>query len=169
MSWVWQAPSLKQSGWLGRELVGGWQLNGIVTARSGMPINFLSGVDSNVDGIATDRPDVVGNPVAPSGRSRAAQITQFFNTAAFAKAVGLDGTAGRNLIRGPASANWNVAAFKEFQIREHQVFQFRTDFFNFLNEVNLGAPNATLTSPSFGRVTTAANGRVLQFALRYRF
>jgi hypothetical protein len=140
-----------------------------VTAESGAPVNILSGVDSNLDGIATDRPDLVGNPALPGGRSRASQISQFFNTAAFAKAAGLDGTAGRNIVRGPALANWNVSAFKEFQIYESHRIQFRTDFFNFFNEVNLGSPNGTLTSPSFGKVTTAADGRTLQFGLKYRF
>jgi hypothetical protein len=134
-----------------------------------MPVPLLSGVDSNVDGITTDRPDLVGNPVLPGGRSRAAQIRQFFNTAAFARAVGLDGTAGRNIVRGPAAVNWNISAFKDFQIQENHRIQFRTDFFNLLNEVNLATPNGTLTSPSFGQVTAAADGRVLQFGLKYRF
>jgi hypothetical protein len=169
LSWVWQAPKVNRWGLVGRELVSGWQLNGIMTARSGLPVSILSGVDSNFDGQAFDRPDQVGDPVLSGSRSRAAQIAKFFNTAAFARAASLYGTAGRNNVYGPGSANWNISAFKEFRIRENETLQFRTDFFNFLNQVSLGAPNATLTSPSFGRITSAASARVLQFGLKFRF
>jgi hypothetical protein len=169
LSWVWQAPNVNRWGLVGKELIGGWQLNGIMTARNGQPFSILSGVDSNFDGQAFDRPDQVGDPGLSGSRSRAAQIAKFFNTAAFARAAGLYGTAGRNIVSGPASANWNISAFKEFRIRENQIVQFRTDFFNFFNQVNLGAPNGTLTSPSFGRITSAASARVLQFGLKFRF
>ena len=96
-------------------------------------------------------------------------INRFFNTAAFAPTSALYGTAGRNIVQGPRAANWNISAFKEFRVREAQRVQVRTDFFNFFNEVNLGAPNGTLTSPSFGKITSAAEPRILQFGLKYLF
>jgi hypothetical protein len=169
VSWVWQAPRVNRFGWIGQQAIGGWELAGTMTARSGQPVNILSGVDTNLDGNATDRPDVVGNTALGGGRSRAAQITEFFNMAAFAPARGLYGTAGRNNITGPGATTWNVSAFKEFRYRENLRFQFRTDFFNFFNEVNFGAPNATYTSPKFGQLTSAADPRILQFGLKFLF
>jgi hypothetical protein len=169
LSWVWQAPTISRWGRIGREAVGGWQLDGIMTARTGQPVNVLSGKDTNLDGNSTDRPDLVSNPTLSGGRSRAGLINEFFNVAAFAPAAGLYGTAGRNVLYGPGSLNWNLSAFKEFQIHEAQKLQFRTDFFNALNQVNLGNPNGTLTSPSFGKITSAASPRVLQFGLKFLF
>ena len=132
---------------------------------------MLSGTDTNVDGVTTDRPDVVGDPTFSGDRTRAQQIAQFFNTAAFAKpAAGvLYGNAGRNNIVSPPAVTWNAAAMKDFRLREAMSLQFRTDFFNVLNEVNLGNPNTTLTNGNFGKITSAAAARMLQFGLKFYF
>ncbi|HEU0139945.1 MAG TPA: hypothetical protein VFQ79_09555, partial [Bryobacteraceae bacterium] len=54
--------------------------------------------------------------------------------------------------------------------RERMRVQFRSEFFNLLNWVNLGNPNATLTSGTrMGRITSAGSGRVIQFALKFLF
>ncbi|MDQ2946173.1 MAG: carboxypeptidase-like regulatory domain-containing protein [Acidobacteriota bacterium] len=169
VSWIWQAPSFQHWGWVGKQVIGGWQLNGITTAHSGQPINVTSGSDNNLDGNTNDRPDLVG-PIPLSGdRSRAATISQFFNTAAFAAPAGLYGTAGRNIVYGPHAVNWNLSAFKQFQIHENHRLQFRGDFFNVFNEVNLGNPNGTLSSPNFGKITSAGAPRILQFGVKYLF
>ena len=105
LSWVWQAPSLNRWGWVGTQLLDGWQLNGIMTAHSGQPVNVTSGIDSNFDGNTTGRPDLIGDTNLPSGRSRAASMNEFFNTAAFGPAAGLYGTAGRNIVSGPAAVD----------------------------------------------------------------
>ncbi len=171
LSWVWQAPAFHHLGVFGTEALGGWKLAGLMSARSGQPLNILSGVDTNVDGNTNDRPNVVGDPYLSGSRTRAAVIAQYFNTAAFAAlpAGQLYGNLGRNAIYGPAAVNWNVSAFKDFRLRERFRLEFRTDFFNIFNEVNLGNPNLTLTSPSFGRITSAGAPRILQFGLKLLF
>ncbi len=58
---------------------------------------------------------------------------------------------------------------KDFRLRESKSLQFRTDFFNVLNEVNLGAPNTTQNNGNFGRITSAATPRMLQFGLKLYF
>jgi hypothetical protein len=131
ISWVWQSPAVNHWGKAASELLGNWQLNGIVNAHTGQPVNVTSGVDTNLDGSVIDRPDGVGHTALDGGRSRNAQISEFFNIAVFAPAAGLYGTAGRNIVQGPAAATWNLSAFKEFPIHEAQRLQFRTDFFNF--------------------------------------
>ncbi len=65
--------------------------------------------------------------------------------------------------------NWNVSAFKDFRLTERVRLEFRTEFFNIFNEVNLGNPNQTFTSPSFGRITSAGAPRILQFGLKLLF
>ena len=109
--------------------------------------------------LTNDRPDVVGDRRLASGRPRGEQLAQFFNTAAFAKpAAGvLYGNAGRNVLMGPNAVSFNVSASKDYRIGEGQKrLQFRTDFFNVFNEVNLGNPNTALNNANFGKITSAA-------------
>jgi hypothetical protein len=58
---------------------------------------------------------------------------------------------------------------KDFRIRERHNVQFRAEYYNLPNHVNMGNPNATFTSSAFGKVTTATSARQIQFALRYAF
>ena len=80
------------------------------------------------------------------------------------------GNAGRDIITAPGSATVNAGLFKNFPLplREGMKLQFRSEFFNVLNRVNLGNPNMTLGS-SMGRITSAGSARVLQFALKVLF
>jgi hypothetical protein len=71
----------------------------------------------------------------------------------------------------------DASATKNFRIRERSNFQFRAEFFNFFNHVNLGTPGLSLQAPNtFGRITTSSqgagvanDGRVVQFALKVQF
>jgi hypothetical protein len=169
VSYLWEPPKVKRWGVVGKELLSGWQVNGITDVHSGSPFNVTSNIDSNFDGNSTDRPDLIGNPKLDTGRSRPQLIAQYFNTAAFKAAAGLDGTGGRNLVYGPASVNWDFSAFKNFAITEQKRLQFRAELFNLFNEVNFSNPNATLTSPSFGRILAAGAPRIVQFGLKFLF
>ena len=70
-----------------------------------------------------------------------------------------------------ASRTLNAGLFKSFSLplREKTKLQFRSEFFNLLNQVNLGAPNVQLSGGRMGRITSAADPRVLQFALKLLF
>ena len=103
------------------------------------------------------------------GRDRGQLIDRFFNPAAFKAAAGLYGTAGRNILYGPGAITWDFSGFKYFRVTERHRVEFRAEFFNGFNRVNLNAPNATLTSPSFGRILGAGPARVVQFGLKYQF
>jgi hypothetical protein len=171
MSWVYRSPNIRFLGWVGRQALSGWQLNGITTARTGHSMNVLSGTDTNVDGVSTDRPNAVGDPKWSGSRTRAQQIAAFFDTTAFAKVSAgvLYGNAGHNVLVGPNNVTWNAAAMKDFRLTEAKRLQFRTDFFNALNEVNLSDPNTTISNGNFGKITGAASSRMLQFGLKLYF
>jgi hypothetical protein len=128
-------------------------------------------VDSNLDTVQTDRPNTVGDPRFPGGRGRAQKIAEFFNTAAFAQVpAGVPfGNTGRNSIVGPGVVNTDFSAFKNLPAWRESSFQFRAEFFNLFNNVNLENPVATLTSPLDGRISTSLPARVIQFALKYNF
>jgi len=174
VSYVWSLPGTHKLGAFGTQVLSGWQVNGITTFRTGIPYNVLSGKDSNLDGIATDRPNVVANPAVGGKRTRIARISAFFNTAAFAQVpAGVPyGNAQRNVAIGPGFINTDFSAFKNFPIFRESSLQFRAEAFNLFNNVNLANPNTTETSPSFGKVSALyANysPRVIQFALKLSF
>jgi hypothetical protein len=131
-----------------------------------------SGTDSNLDGTATDRPNVVGSPHITGARSRRDKIAKYFNTADFVQVpAGVPyGTASRNMLFGPAYLNTNFSVFKKFQVRDRATLEFRAEMFNLFNYVNLGNPSAVLTSARFG-IISSTNGaaRVTQVALRLAF
>ena len=170
-SWIWDLPRLTGSNAALRAVAGGWQLNGLVSLRSGTPINPVTGADNALSGTNNQRPNVVGNPNLPDGRSRAARIQAWFDRTAFAApAPGTFGSAGRNSLVGPSAKTTNLAVFKSFRVpgREGLRLQFRSEFFNAFNAVNLSNPNATLGT-NMGRITSAAEARVIQFALKFLF
>jgi hypothetical protein len=170
-SYLWAAPSITRWGILGKDVLSGWQLNGITTLQSGSPFNVTSGVDSNRDGNNNDRPNVVGNPILSGNRSRGAKIQEFFNTSVFAQ-VPADvpyGNVRRNLLIGPGYVDTDFSAFKSFPMWRQSSLQFRGEIFNVFNNVNLNNPIGVLTSPKFGQITGSGAPRVVQFALRYMF
>ena len=97
-----------------RTTVGGWEISGIVTMTSGLPINpqLTGGQSSNGLPNATNRPDTVSSVSYPH------KVGEWFDTAAFASpAVGTWGNAGFNSLRGPGRDNWNPSlVFKSFHL-----------------------------------------------------
>jgi hypothetical protein len=148
-----------------RYALGGWQLNGIVILQTGGMLNFVTGFDNSFSGIGGDRPDIIGDFRLDTGRARGDQILKYFNTAAFtANAPGTFGLAGRNIGVGPGYWTMDLSIFKAFAMpySERHKTEFRAEFFNSLNRVNLGNPTANFSSNVFGRITGAGDPRILQ-------
>lgn len=169
-SFVYELPFLRTSKHIAARVIGGWSLSGLVSIGSGEPVYVTTGQDASLTGVNFDRPDLVGQPKR-SHANREDMIQQFFNTSAFvANRPGMYGTAGRNLFSGPASNSTNLALTKSFPISERLGrVQFRSEFFNAFNQVNFGKPEARLNNRNFGRILTAGEPRIIQFALRYQF
>lgn len=170
VSFLWSLPQMKQGHWLARQVVNGWQVNGIWSIQSGLPFSVTSGQDTNVDGNTNDRADLTGDPSLDTGRSRQNLIQKYFNTVAFAvPSVGRGGTSGRNIMTGPGTSNTDLSFFKVFRPRENHQLQFRGEFFNMFNQVRLGNPTTAMNNSNFGRILSAGPARVVQFGLRYAF
>ena len=153
-----------------RAILNGWQFSAIVTLQSGLPFNVTSGSDINLDGNNNDRPMLAGNPFLDPNRSRSAAAAAWFNTAAFiAPGKGVDGNTARNLMDRPGVKNADAGLFRDFKLGEKMKLQARGEFTNALNLVNLSAPNGTLTSQQFGKITGAASMRQVQVGLRMTF
>ncbi len=172
-SWIWDLPEPAVGGAFLRALAGGWQINGLVNLRSGLPVNVVSGTDAALSGTNNQRPNVAGDPILPGGRSRAETIAAWFDRTRFvAAATGTFGNTGRNALIGPGQAVMNAGLFRTFKLpgREGLRLQIRSEFFNVTNRVNLGQPNANLASgANMGRITSAGAARVIQFAAKVQF
>jgi hypothetical protein len=106
----------------------------------------------------------------PEGRSRQDEIAQYFNTSAFrVNAIGTIGTGRRNQLQTPGAWNADFSIFKTFSATERLKFQLRGEFFNLFNHTRLGTPNGTVTSPQFGRITSAFDPRIVQLAAKVVF
>lgn len=150
-------------------LVGGWQLNTIVTYGSGTPFSVAVGTDRSLTGVNYQRADVVGpnNGNLPSDQRGPAQ---WFDTSAFALApLGTFGNSGRNIVIGPPTNNMDFSVFKDFRITEGNQLQFRAEFFNVLNHTQFNLPVADPTAPTFGQILSAKPAREIQFALKFTF
>ncbi|MGH9720587.1 MAG: hypothetical protein ACRD8O_10270, partial [Bryobacteraceae bacterium] len=169
-SFVYEIPAWKsQKGILARAF-GAWQLSGVVSFASGLPVWVRSDRDNSLTGVGFDRPDLAGNPVR-SHADRNDMVSQFFNIAAFVpNQPGRYGNAGRNLFSGPAQSTTDLSLTKNFLISEKLGrIQFRTEFFNALNQVNFSQPEARQANRNFGRIQSAGSPRIVQFALKYLF
>jgi hypothetical protein len=170
MSFYYEIPAWKaQKGFRGK-VFDGWTLSGLTNIQSGAPVNILSGVDNSLTAVGWDRPNLVGN----TDRSYANEndmIQEYFNTAAFAANLpGQYGNLGRNAVIGPSQSTTDLSLVKSFLISERLGrVQFRSEFFNAWNQVNFGQPVAALNNRNFGKVQSAGDPRILQFALRYQF
>ncbi len=171
MSYLFVIPRVHRFGLFGRQLLDGWQINGVTILRSGQPFNVTSGTDTNFDGTNNDRPNVVGNPNLPGGRGRVATKNAFFNTAAFvAPLAGTPyGNTPFNVLYGPKYVDTDLSAFKTFSMDRRITLQLRGEVFNLFNNVNMNAPNGTQSSPAFGTISASGAPRIVQLALRLAF
>ena len=170
-SFVWELPVGRTGSRIVNAVFRDWQANGIVSLRSGLPFNVVTGLDRQFTGMGSQRPDLIApNASLPMDRPRGEQVARYFNTSAFAlNEIGQPSTSGRNPLRGPGYANVDFSLFKNIVFRESFRFQIRSEFFNLLNRPNLGNPNGTVSSPLFGTILSASEPRILQFGLRLAF
>ena len=154
-------------------ILGGWQLNSIVTAQTGFPFTPLVGFNQSANGDSRN-PDRVSLKPGFSGPLIEGSPTQWFNPAAFLlPAAGTFGNAGRDILTAPGLLELDGSLFKTFHFGERATFQFRAEFFNALNHTNFGWPVVTTftssgaVSPSAGVITsTLTTSRQIQLALK---
>jgi hypothetical protein len=149
------------------QVVGGWQINGIAQFQTGFPITVRRTGDPLA--VGTDgavRPNAICNANLPGGERT---LERFFNPSCFVAPADTFGNAGRSTVTGPGLHVWDMAVFKNFQIREKASLQFRSEFFNAFNHPNWNAPGRDLGSSGFGAVTSAQEPRIIQFALKLLF
>ena len=163
----------------GNRAIEGWQLNGILSRATGLPLLLTTGSDRALTGPSStvnQRPSLAPGFTAASIEQDIR--TQWYNPNAFVlQPAGTPGNLGRDVIRGPKFFNMDFSVLKDTVIRENVKLQFRAEFFNILNHTNFGVPNlnlfaGTAVNPSAGLITNTNPGgtsRQIQFALRLSF
>jgi hypothetical protein len=154
---------------LPQALFGGWRVNGITAHQTGTPIR-ISG--SNTAGIFS--PTMLANNNGRRGKKTGRaqdRLSAYFDTSVFSQPPPF--TFGNQPayspdIRTHSIHNWDLSLFKEFNITEKIVTQFRAEFFNAFNTPRFGSPNTSVTSSSFGVITSqSSNPRQTQFGLKF--
>ena len=175
-SYEWALPFWNDSHSWYHSALGGWQLNGIATLMSGTPFTVFDSNDVSAQGSAPEitgfsaqRPNLVGN-----SNNGPRQVNAWLNPTAFQRLdptanAGQFGTEGRNVNVGPAFANWDFAALKNFRVTESKRFQFRAELFNVLNRANFRLPDSDISSPTFNHILAAETPRQVQFALKFMY
>lgn len=170
MSHLWQLPfgpgsAYLKEGWAA-QILGSWQLNGILRYASGSPYSvFADPLNCNCPGVGLVRADTTGN-MTINGQS------SFAGSSFSAPASGSLGMAGRNQMRGPSFFNYDTSLFRTFAFGENLAFELRAEAYNVTNSTNLVNPNGFLSSPAVGTSAGIVNGglgRQFQFGGRFLF
>ncbi len=198
MNYIWEMPFAKNAGGAKEAILGGWQLNGVVTAQSGahwspfdsrqrslggdctqgginagLCVNNAG--DYNLDGRANDRPNSTLSSFSGATHNMWANGfgTAFVSSVFSTPCVGCMGNLGRNTFVGPGFWGVDFSLFKNFKITERVGLQFRTEAFNLFNHTNFAPPanpnNRRNNASNFGKAAFAFSPRNLQFGLKLTF
>jgi hypothetical protein len=170
---VFALPSFKSRGSLVSNVFGNWQLNGILTLLSGIPLDVTTGLNGNYFGLASSapggfRPDLVsGVPIYLNGPDK----TKYLNPAAFAlPAPGVFGNLKRGFVRQPGLKNVDFSVAKNWKIHERYGIQFRAEMFNLFNTTNFnGFVNGLNSGSTFGTLNSDRGPRNIQFGFKFNF
>jgi hypothetical protein len=159
---------------LSSKILGDWSLSGILIAHSGQTFSILAGSDVNGDGNNTDRAKILPGATLAQLKNSSGDKTQFLRPQSQVLNVLLSPTngtlLGRNNMTGPRAVNLDFGLQKRIAVTERMHFEFRAEFFNIFNHTDLGNPDNTLTSPTFGRIfSTSLNSRQIQFGFKFYF
>jgi hypothetical protein len=150
-----------------------WRIAGILTARSGEPLNVIAGQDRALTGIQQQRVNqVLDNPYGNK------TVSNWLNPAAFAQpALGTLGNFRRNSLRSPGYWAVDMAVSRLLPVGAGRTLELRAEAFNLFNTFNWGPPttggnrtNANFNSGAFGRILEmAGTPRIMQLGVKYGF
>jgi hypothetical protein len=155
-------------GWNGpvNAILGGWQLAGVTSFKSGFPLSIVCADNSQSLGGAVGRCNVIGNPV-PANQT----ISNWINRAAFQDApLFTYGNSARYLsnLRSPGYQDWDIAIQKYWRFGgETKRLQFRAEMYNAFNHPNFYAPNQNFEDPNFGKISNTLAPRDVQIGAKF--
>jgi len=157
-------------------VVGGWTASTIISIHSGFPLAVYNATDTSGTGSRGPRPNCGQQQVFGRQKSfssgGAFQGYQWMSPAGFSEPA--TGTFGNCPAQGPVTGagytDTDLGLAKDIHITEGKYLQFRTDFLNAFNNVQLGHPNINFpSSGAFGLINTSQPARNIQFALKFYY
>ena len=169
LSFGYELPRLDGRGAPARLALGGWQVNGIVQGQTGFPLTVIEPSNISLTSL-TNRPNMTCDPTANAPHT----VGQWFDTNCFqrltlAANAGQVGNEPRNAVRGPGFKRVDLSLFKNFAAGGARQVQLRVEAFNAFNWIRFNQPTGTLGSPTFGAITSAEDGRIVQLGIKYTF
>jgi hypothetical protein len=161
-------------------VVGGWQVNNIVSLMSGTPFNVTSSATSLNSVDVTQRADLVVSEVKILGGT--GRGNPYFDPFAFKPVPGTEarfGTAPFRVLRGPGAATWDLGVFREFRLPRKTNAQLRFEAFNVLNTPQYGNPGGNVSNlrlnadgtirdlNGFSEVTSSSGERQMRVGVRF--
>src|SRR5260370_8861418 len=153
-------------------ILGGWQMNGILTFAKGIPLQDSNGGKNSQMNSNGQRPNNNGQSGEKSGPI-ADRLNAYFDQSVFSQAgpfsFGNTSRTSPNL-RAPGTHNLDFSMFKNFRFREKVTTQFRAEAYNFTNSPTWASPNNNVTQLGhFGTITSTSCQRRIQMALKILF
>jgi Carboxypeptidase regulatory-like domain len=142
-----------------------WQVAPIVRWQTGDRSSVTTGIDNALTGLGGQRAvQILDNPYGDKTPNN------YLNRAAFmSPTTGAYSTLRPFTIVNPSRFQNDVAITRSLRWRDTRAVQLRWEIFNVLNHTNLNAPTTALNSANFGRITTALDPRIMQFAVKFDF
>jgi len=179
-SYIYSLPWFLHSGnTLERTTLGGWQISGITAYHTGAPqyVTYTGPDTLGLGGGTTNRPDLVAKVTYPKTR------LAWFSTGSFASPTapwvndsgGINqgfGTAGKDAVRLPGLANWNLSLFKNIPLSAKEGgpgLELRFESYNTFNHTQFNGIDANTADGNFGQVTSAYDPRTLQLGAKIHF
>jgi hypothetical protein len=148
-------------------ILGEWQVQGIARFASGFPFTLTSTNVCQCGSFIPQRVNFASGREDDKGKVDNPTATLWFDKTAYVvPATGTQGTAGRNTLRGPGTQRVDFSVTKRFILGTSRL-EFRWETFNLLNHTNFGNPDGNISNPTAGMITTADDGRSMQFGFRY--
>jgi Carboxypeptidase regulatory-like domain/TonB-dependent Receptor Plug Domain len=194
LSYVYDLPFFREQKGLVGHVLGGWEVSGIVSIQTGQSLTMTQSSDpfalvTTTSATSTCTPTVTSPtcPLYPGGvgltRGATAQLrtdvagdtngpktaAEFFNTAAFAQAVGHFGYERTGSVLGPGFQRWDTSVFKNVRLAERLTMQLRLETFNTFNHGSPSSVGTAFGSNSFGTVTGWHDPRLLQLGVKFNF
>ncbi len=145
-------------------VLGGWQIAPLIRWQSGSPFSVTTGVDNALSGIGGQRAVQLSDDVYGEGAPN-----NYLNAAAFGSpAPGTYSSLPPNAFYGPSRLQNDLGISRNFKFGP-RTFQFRWEVFNVLNRANFNNPTTALNSSNFGRILSAGDPRIMQFAFKFDF
>jgi hypothetical protein len=173
VSYDWELPIARRQGFAGK-VVNDWEVSGITQFQSGFPIRLDTSDDTELINsfffLGTEAPSLTG-PLQIQNPKKTGGFYLNYNQFSDPPLGSFNNGTQRSLCCGPGLEDWDFSVHKKISLSEARYVQFRAEIFNVFNRTNFSNPDGHFSDgPTlFGKITSAGDPRLLQFALKFFF